>query len=165
MATRREFIQTTATAVAATALSASRVMGANDRVRLGVAGSGERATWVMTHFLKNPEVEVVALCDVWDEAIAKCRKQIANPSRDLKEYKEHNALLERTDIDAVLIGTPDHWHVPVLLDAVAAGKDVYCEKPLTFTIPEGREAIKAARHHNRVVQVGMQQRSGDHYKE
>ncbi len=165
MATRREFIQTSAVIAAGAALAPGRVLGANERIRLGVIGSGERATGVMGEFLQNPEVEVVALCDVWDEAVAKCRKRITNQSRDLKEYADHRVLLARKDIDAVLIGTPDHWHVPIAMDAVAAGKDVYVEKPLTFTIPEGRDLIKAARVGNRIVQVGMQQRSGEHYRE
>jgi len=165
MSTRREFIQTSAVVAAGTVLAPGRVLGANDRVRLGIIGTGSRATGVMGEFLRNPEVEVVALCDAWAQAIASIKRRIPTPSSDLKEHSDHRALLGRKDVDAVLIATPDHWHVPIAMDAVAAGKDVYVEKPLTFTISEGRDLIKAARVQKRVVQVGMQQRSGAHYKE
>jgi predicted dehydrogenase len=165
MATRREFIQTSAVVAAGAVLAPARVLGASDRIRLGVIGSGSRGTGDMSEFLRNPEVEVVAVCDVWDQAIASCRKRIPNPSSDLKEYSDHRAVLDRKDIDAVLVATPDHWHVPIAIDACNAGKDVYVEKPLTLRIPEGRDIIRAARVNKRVVQVGMQQRSGQHYKE
>lgn len=164
MATRREFMKTAGIAATGAVLAPSRVLGANQRVRLGVIGSGNRATWVMSLFLKNPEVEVVALCDVWDEAMAKCREKIPQP-KDVKQYTDYRALLDRKDIDAVLIGTPDHWHMRTAVDACRAGKDVYVEKPLTFSIAEGQEIIKAARVARRVAQVGMQQRSGEHYRE
>ena len=166
MENRRQFIQSAAVAAAAAAvLPHPRVLGANDRIRLGIIGSGNRATGVMGDFLKQPEVEVVALCDVWDEAIAKCREKIPAKSKDHAEYADYRALLDRKDVDAVLIGTPDHWHLQTTVDACKAGKDVYVEKPLTFAPAEGREIVKAARQHQRVVQVGMQQRSGEHYRE
>jgi predicted dehydrogenase len=165
MSTRREFIQNTAIAAAGAVLAPGRVLGANDRVRLGVIGSGARGTLDMLEFLKNPGVEIAAVCDVWDEIRAKCVAEIQTKPKELKEYVDYRALLDRKDIDAVLIATPDHWHMQVCVDACHAGKDVYIEKPLTFAVAEGQEMIKAARLHNRVVQCGMQQRSGEHYRE
>jgi predicted dehydrogenase len=163
---RRQFLNHTARTAAmigvgvSTAGSWSRVLGANERVCLGVIGPGERGRSVMGQFQKNQEVEVVALCDIYDENLNKAQKQAGGKA---KEYAEHKNLLEQKDIDAVLIATPDHWHAPMAIDACNTGKDVYIEKPLTFAIPEGEEIIKAARLNDRVVQVGMQQRSGAHY--
>jgi predicted dehydrogenase len=84
---------------------------------------------------------------------------------DAREYVDYRELIERNDIDAVVIGTPDHWHVPITVAAVQAGKDVYCEKPVTHTLEEGAPLIKAVRDNKRVVQTGTQQRSWDHYKQ
>jgi predicted dehydrogenase len=143
-----------------TAGSWTKVLGANERIRLAVIGPGERGRSVLGHFQENAEVEVVALCDIYDESLNKAQKQAGGKA---KEFSEHRDLLAQKDIDAVLIATPDHWHVPIAIDACNAGKDVYIEKPLTFSIPEGDEIIRAARLNDRVVQVGMQQRSGAHY--
>jgi predicted dehydrogenase len=165
MATRREFIQTTAAAAVGATLATSRALGANDRIRLGVIGSGGRGLLDMLEFLKNPGVEVTAVCDVWDEHRDKCASQIPNKPKEFQTYVDYRPLLDRKDIDAVLIATPDHWHMQPCIDACGAGKDVYIEKPLTFAVAEGKEMIKAARVHNRVVQCGMQQRSGEHYRE
>jgi predicted dehydrogenase len=164
--TRRNFLNQTARTTAAlgvgivTAGSWTKVLGANERIRLGVIGPGERGRSVLGHFQKNSEVEVAALCDIYDENLNKAQKQAGGKA---KEFAEHRDLLAQKDIDAVLIATPDHWHIPIAIDACNAGKDVYIEKPLTFTIPEGEEVIRAARLNDRVVQVGMQQRSGAHY--
>lgn len=168
MQTRRTFIRTAA--ATAVALPTRRVLGANDRLRLGIIGSGNRATGVMQQFLKAGSVEVVAVNDIWDEAIARCREKIrekipAPVAGEFKEYRDYRALLDRKDVDAVLIGTPDHWHLQPFLDACQSGKDIYIEKPLTFSLDEGRKMVEAARQHRRIVQVGMQQRSGEHYRE
>jgi predicted dehydrogenase len=153
---RRTLLQTTA--VGMTAASYSRVLGANEAVRLGVIGCGGRGKYVMQRFLHNPEVQVTAVCDIWgdrsDEAVEKAGKP------GISKFSDHRQLLEKAQTDAILIATPDHWHVPIALDAVDAGKDVYCEKPLTLKIEEGPAIIKAAREKKRVFQVGMQQRSG-----
>lgn len=156
---RRHFLKAAASAAALSAVP-SRVLGANDRVRLGVIGSGNRAREDMGHFLKDPSVEVVAICDVWDEHLAKTQEKLPAKAAEFVDYR---ALLDRKDVDAVLIATPDHWHAPICIAACEAGKDVYIEKPLTFKPEEGPKIVKAARDHNRVVQVGMQQRSGAHY--
>ena len=156
---RREFVRTVSAATAATALSYSRILGANDRVQMGLIGCGSRGVGVMNNFLKVGNVEVTALCDVYGAQIDRA-KQSASTA---KTFKDHRRLLEAGDLDAVLIAVPDHWHLGTTIDALNAGKDVYVEKPLTLKIDEGPAMVKAARLNKRVCQVGMQQRSGRHY--
>jgi len=155
---RRRFI---AGATAVAAASYQRILGANDRISMGLIGAGERGRYVMDYFLKNPGVQMVAACDVWGDQIDKAKQMAPG----LQGFGDHRQLLESKDIDAVLIATPDHWHVPIAIDAMNAGKDVYVEKPLTKSPEEGPHAVKAARENKRVCQVGMQQRSGKHYLE
>lgn len=145
---------------ATTALSYSRILGANDRIQMGLIGCGGRGMGVIGTFMR-PEnnVAVNAVCDVWSERIDAAR----NKAPDAKSYKDHRKVLEAKDIDAVLIATPDHWHAGIAIDALNAGKDVYVEKPLTLKPEEGPPIVKAARVNERVCQVGMQQRSGPHY--
>jgi predicted dehydrogenase len=158
---RREFIQTAAATTAATALSYSRILGANDRVRLGLIGCGSRGVGDMNTFLKIGTVDVPALCDVYGARIEEARKTAPGA----KAFTDHRHVLDQKDVDAVIIGVPDHWHTAITVDALNAGKDVYVEKPLTLTIEEGPKIVKAARVNKRVCQVGMQQRSGKHYLE
>src|SRR5207302_360973 len=112
------------------------------------------------HLVKSfpnlPNVKITAVCDVWDANLAEGQKVA-----DLKAFatKQFEELLDRKDVDAVLIGTPDHWHVPLTVAACAAGKDVYVEKPLTHDLTEGKAVIEAVNRSKRIVQVGMQQRS------
>jgi predicted dehydrogenase len=146
-------------AAALSASSYSRVAGANDRVRMGVIGPGERGRGVMSLFQKDPRVEVAALCDIYAVNLDTAKLKAPNA----RTFKDHRALLEMKELDLVLIATPDHWHAQCAIDALNAGKDVYCEKPLTLTIEEGPRVVKAARVNERVCQVGMQQRSGKHY--
>jgi predicted dehydrogenase len=165
--TRRDFLaDTTRGAVGAgLALSAAQwrsVLGANERVRLGVIGTGNRGQGVMSVFQKEPEVEVTALCDVYDKHL---NAALAMTEGKAKTYVDYQDLLNSKDVDAVLIATPDHWHARMAIDACQAGKDVYIEKPLTFKIEEGHEIIKAVKSTRRVMQVGLQQRSGAHYME
>src|SRR5215510_8774394 len=160
---RREFInQTTAASVAFTAASWNSVLGANERVRLGVIGTGNRGSDVMGWFLKESDVEVTSLCDCYDKHLDNALKKTEGKA---KTYTDYRALLDAKEVDAVLIATPDHWHKQMAIDACRAGKDVYVEKPLTFSIEEGHEIIKAVKASNRVLQVGLQQRSGEHYIE
>lgn len=154
---RRDF----ARATALTALSYSRVLGANDRVGLGVAGTGERGTYVMTLFQKEPGLEVRALCDVYAVKLDQAQQKAPGA----QTFSDHRRLLELKEIDEVLVGTPDHWHKGVAIDALNAGKDVYCEKPLMSRREDGPEIVKAARVNERICQVGMQQRSGTVYLE
>jgi predicted dehydrogenase len=157
MLTRREGIQ----AAALTALSYSRVLGANDRVQFGLIGCGERGLYVASIFQKTTQVDVRAVCDVFGDHTDKAVAQAAGA----QTFTDHHRLLEMKDLEAVLIATPDHWHKAIAIDALNAGKDVYVEKPLTRLREEGPEIVRAARVNNRVCQVGMQQRSGEVYLE
>src|SRR5579863_5635097 len=134
---RRNFMRT---ASAVTALSYSRVMGANDRIQLGVIGCGERGRYDMGNFQKA-KADVVAVCDIYSAQIDAVRKD----APQAKDFKDHRALLEMKEVDVALIATPDHWHAQTAIDALNAGKDVYVEKPLTRTIEEGPLVVKAAR--------------------
>ena len=153
---RRDFLRG---ATALSALSYSRVQGANDRILLGVIGCGDRGLYDLQNFLKNPEVQAAAFCDIYGDRIELARRQAAGA----KGFSDHRKLLEMKELDAVVIATPDHWHAPCAIDALNAGKDVFIEKPLTLKIEEGPEIVKAARVNERICQVGTQQRSGDHY--
>jgi predicted dehydrogenase len=155
---RRNFFRS---AVAWTAASYGRILGANERVNLGLVGSGERGRYVMTRFIETKTVDVKAVCDVFADNIDLAQQKAPGA----KSFRDHRKLLEDKSIDAVLIATPDHWHAGCTIDALNAGKDVYVEKPLTLKIEEGPEIVKAARVNNRICQVGMQQRSGAHYLE
>lgn len=157
MITRRQAAQ----AAAVSALSYSRVLGANDRIGLGVIGTGERGTYVMTQFQKNAEVDVRALCDVYAVHVDRAQQKAPNT----KTFVDHRKLLELKEIDAVLIGSPDHWHHDHAIDAMNAGKDVYVEKPMCRTRDEAPEMVRAARVNARICQVGLQQRSGPIYIE
>lgn len=156
---RRDFIKTAGAATAATALSYSHILGANDRVRLGLIGCGSRGVGNMNNFLKLNGADVVALCDVYAAQIDNAGKT----APAAKAFTDHRQVLDMKDLDAVIIAVPDHWHTAITIDALNAGKDVYVEKPLTLRIEEGPEIVKAARVNRRVCQVGMQQRSARHY--
>jgi predicted dehydrogenase len=155
---RRDFLRTGA---AMTASSYARVLGANERINLGLIGAGDRGNHVMSLFQNRPEVHVAAICDVFGQRLEATRQKAPGS----QGFNDHRKLLESGGLDAVLIATPDHWHTTIAIDAMQSGKDVYCEKPLTRTIDEGPLIIKAARENKRVCQVGMQQRSAKHYRE
>jgi predicted dehydrogenase len=155
---RRAFLRG---ATAVTALSYSRVYGANERIQLGLIGCGERGRYDMSNFVKSGKTDVVALCDIYGNNIDVAKTTAPNA----KTFGDHRKLLEMKEVDVALIGVPDHWHAACAMDALNAGKDVYVEKPLTLKIDEGPEIVKAARVNDRVCQVGMQQRSGKHYLE
>jgi predicted dehydrogenase len=157
--TRRTVLRTTTGAAALSAASYNRILGANDRIQLGLIGCGGRGRYVMETFSKTDQVEVPAVCDVWPERSLQAKKVAVNA----QQFIDHRKLLEMKGLDAVLIATPDHWHAGTAVDALNAGKDVYVEKPLTLRIEEGPRIVKAARINNRVCQVGMQQRSGKIY--
>lgn len=132
---------------------------ANETINVGIIGSGGRARHLMVNLAEIPGAKMVAVCDVWDEHLSK-GQDLADP--DAFATKHYEEILSRSDIDAVLIGAPDHWHVPMMIAACEAGKDVYVEKPLTHDLSEGPVAIAARDRAKRVVQVGMQQRSMPH---
>ncbi|MBI1749923.1 MAG: Gfo/Idh/MocA family oxidoreductase [Acidobacteria bacterium] len=143
-------------------MASQRAAGANDRVVLGLIGCGGRGRYV-AGFMKNaPGVEFAATADVWQPNADRAREW-AGPQA--KAYGDFRRLLERKEIDAVLVATPDHWHAFATILACQAGKHVYVEKPLAHNIREGRAMVEAARRSKRIVQAGTQQRSAPHFKE
>jgi len=161
---RREFLKDMAEAGAGVALlgglTPARVMGANDKIRVGVLGSGERAQYLMSLFNKFPKAEIVAVCDVYEPHRNEALKIAATGAKACADYRE---VLDLKDVDAVIIGAPDHWHKQMLVDAVRAGKDAYCEKPIMHSIEQGVEMVRAVEETKRIVQTGTQQRSWPHY--
>jgi predicted dehydrogenase len=158
-ASRRTFLKTAASAAAGAAVfgvPAIGAPGANDQIQVGCIGTGGRCRTLMKSLAQVPNVRITAVCDIYDHHLEEGRK-LADPKAFAT--KKHQELLERKDVDAVLIGTPDHWHVPMTIAACEAKKDVYVEKPLTHDLAEGTAVIEAQRKHERVVQVGTQQRS------
>jgi predicted dehydrogenase len=170
--TRRQFVKTTSLAAGMTALSASRVLGANNRVRLGLIGCGRQGRGVAATILGQGGVDYVAACDVFEPNLSRGKSLQAGPRNGEGELNKFNAepikdfrrLLDRKDLDAVVVGSPDHWHALHTIMACQAGKDVYVEKPLCRVVEEGRAMVQAARKYNRVVQMGTQQRSGTHFQ-
>lgn len=156
---RRSF---TRAAASVTALSYSRILGANDRLRMGYIGVGNRGDQVHDGFLEHGDQETVAVCDLredyMDFAVKKSR---AHP----KKYKDYRQVLDDRNVDAVAIATPDHWHAIMFIAACKAGKDVYCEKPLSLTVVEGRRMVDVAHETKRVTQVGIHRRSGKFLQE
>jgi predicted dehydrogenase len=164
---RRDFLglsmAATATSLAGAHLLAADApvaTGPNDTIRLGVIGCGSRASYTAPEFAKLPGVRLVAICDVNDAALERAKGW----GEGMKQYHDFRDLLADKDIDAVLISTNAHWHVLITMYACQAGKDVYVEKPLSNFIGEGRFAIEAAKKYNRIVQIGTQQHSREHYK-
>jgi predicted dehydrogenase len=153
--------RTALTAAALTAASYRRLMGANDRVQVGFVGYGLIGGEHVHDFKNQKDADLVAMCEVYqprlEQGLAACGP-LARP------YTDFRKMLENKDLDAVIVCTPDHWHALITMMSCAAGKDVYVEKPLTVFVKEGRWMVEVARRHNRVVQVGTQQRSGRHYQ-
>jgi predicted dehydrogenase len=140
--------------------------GPNNQIRLAVVGCGGRGRDVLGVFLQHPEIVCAAVCDVDDAMLAKAVAQVEqNRGKRPDTAKDFRRVLDRKDVDAVLIATPDHWHALPTVYACQNGKDVYVEKPLATTIDEGRAMLEAAKRHERVVQMGTQWRSGQHWKE
>lgn len=164
MPNRREFVQTAGelglgALLLGSSVETARGYAANDTLEVGCIGTGGRCRQLMRTLAEIPNVRLAAVCDVYYRHLELAR-ELADPRAiATKQYAE---VLERGDIDAVLIGSPDHWHVPMTIDACAAGKDVYVEKPLTHDLSEGQAVTQAKNQHRRVVQVGMQQRSMPH---
>ena len=132
-----------------------RVFGANDRLTMGLIGAGGRGRGVMQGFIEQG-AEFAAVCDAYEVNLDLGIEGAAGTAKGYRDYRE---LLARKDIDAVLIATPEHWHCRQLMDSVAAGKDAYCEKPMSHSIEEGVEMVEAVRKTDRIVQIGMQRRS------
>ena len=157
---RRRFLTTTTAAASAFALPASaQALGANERLNIGLIGTGGRCRHLMQALAKVPNTRMMALCDVYEPQLEQAQK-LADPKSTT--YRDYHELLRNKDVHAVLIASPDHLHVPMTIDAMAAGKDVYVEKPLTHKIEEGRRILDAQAKHRKIVQVGTQQRSMPH---
>ncbi len=186
---RRDFI--TKSALAATGLSlglnnlsfGGNSIGASDKIRVGFIGIGNRGTQLLRLFMGEPNCEVAALCDVYEPYLLRDNSKVDKRYMDMylgKEgripkmgealgnkvvrYSDYRKLLEDKSIDAVCIATPDHWHAIQTIEAIKAGKDVYCEKPLTATIHEGRSMVKAQEENKRVVAVGLNRRGNKLYQ-
>ncbi len=170
---RRRFLRTATLGAAAFTIVPRHVLGRgftapSDQVNLGVIGLGKQGNILTDYFINQTEVRILAGSDVWDGKRDGFRKNVKRlyrkkPGRQrvprVVTYSDYRQLLERSDIDGVIVATPDHWHHRQTIDAMAAGKDIYCEKPLTNTILEGRAIVDAAAKYNTVFQVGSMQRS------
>lgn len=137
-----------------------RAFGANERIVTGHIGLGGQGRGNLNKFIKN----CAAICDVDQSRVRAVAKDLEKKQVSFEAYGDYRKLLERKDIDAVVISTPDHWHALTTIHACEAGKDVYCEKPLSLTILEGRKMVEAARKYGRVVQTGSQQRSNKGFR-
>ena len=170
MEKRREFLQA-AGAAFTTSLFTGAVRGANDRPRVAFIGMGRMGISNMTAAMQQPDVEIAAVCDVYQPHLERAVAASARGPKGepevrphAKGYKDFREIFADRSIDAVCISTPDHWHAYMAVEACKAGKDVYVEKPICVAIEEGRKMVDAARKYNRVVQVGTQQRSGVHFQ-
>jgi predicted dehydrogenase len=157
---RRRFLKAGAAATALTAASWNRVLGANDRVGIGLIGFGLIGRTHTRNFLAQPDAQIVAVSETFAPRMDAACQLIGG---SVQRFPDFRRLLENKAVDAVIVATPDHWHALMTMMACAAGKDVYVEKPLTVFVREGRWMIDVAKRHKRVVQVGTQQRSGPHY--
>ena len=140
------------------------VMGANDRIRVGVVGVGGRGTYVGRAFGdvgKDANTQVVAVCDVYQKRINSNKDMHATRyNTKVDGFLDYKELIARKDIDAVVVSTPDHWHARIAIAAMEAGKDVYCEKPMCHTVEEVKQLIDTVKRTGRVMQVGSQTTSG-----
>jgi len=132
-----------------------------DKITLGFIGTGKQAMGLQDAFLKTGEVKILAAADVYESKL----KLFAGKLSGCDMYDDFRKILNRKDINAVVIATPDHWHAAIAVMAAKAGKDIYCEKPLSLTIKEGRAMVKAAREHKRVFQTGSMQRSWPEFRQ
>jgi len=183
---RRDFIAKSTLAAAGISLGAGvfpasgKVLGANEKIRVGFIGLGNRGSQLMGLFMTNPDCEIAALCDVYDPYMSRNRSDVdprylldmdgqiprmgENFPQKPKLYQDWRKLLEDKSIDAVVIATPDHWHALQTIGAIQAGKDVYVEKPLTITILEGRKMVEAQAASKQIVAVGLNRRGNAVYQ-
>ena len=165
---RRAFLQTTVGAAGAALLagpnlleaepipSSSQSVAASDRVRFGIVGVGMEGSGLLSTAIQLRGVECVAAADLYDGRHELAKEIVGKPIRTTRRYKE---LLDAKDIDAIIVAVPDHWHKQVVVDAVSAGKDVYCEKPMSHNPADGLEMVAAAKKTDRIVQIGAQRTS------
>ena len=175
---RRKFIRNTAFTVGAISIIPRHVLGKgfvapSDKVNLGFIGLGKQSRGLAARFVQNTNAQIIASCDVWTtknawfkDHVEKVYAEHRNQSgyNSVNTYLEYKELLDQTEIDAVVVATPDHWHALQSIDAMKAGKDVFCEKPLTHTLKEGKEMVKWAKKTGKIVQTGSMQRSWDNFR-
>jgi predicted dehydrogenase len=170
---RRRFIKQTVvgtTGIAVLPLFQSCKVAASDTIRFGIIGLGQQAMNLMMGFSRISGIKVVAGADVYGIKRERFQKRMddyyqeVGESVEVKTYKNYKELLDRSDIDAVVIATPDHWHTIMAIDACKAGKDIYLEKPITFTLKESLAVVKAVRDNNVILAVGSQQRSDHNFQ-
>ncbi len=161
--TRRNFVRGAGALSAALALN-GRILGANDRVNTAIVGLGGRGNWLLEkvqhRIADKNDAQVVALCEVYQARLSAAAKKVPGA----KTYTHHGELLERKDLDAVVIATPDHWHAPITLMALDRGCDVYCEKPMTHTFEEAAAVAAKVREKQRIMQVGVQATSWNRWQ-
>jgi predicted dehydrogenase len=159
---RRTFVSGSAASVIVTAASAKSILGANNRLRIGVIGCGGMANNHMQALLNMKEeddIEITAVCDVWQK-----RLDAAATLTGGKPFKDYRALLDQKEVDYVLIATPEHWHAKMTLDAADAGKHIYCEKPMTYSIDEAKKVVRKIQGSKIKMQVGVQGMSDNSYE-
>lgn len=169
--TRRRFLNRVthgaAAAVAAPYVITSNALGANgrppasERITMGFVGLGGQGSGLMGIFHGYADVEILGVCDVYEKHRLAAQQRVGG---GCKAYHDFRELVTRPDIDAICVATPDHWHTLVSVTAMRNGKDIYCEKPLTLTIDEGKKMVETARRYGRVFQMGTQQRSDEHFR-
>ncbi|MBX3176986.1 MAG: Gfo/Idh/MocA family oxidoreductase [Candidatus Hydrogenedentes bacterium] len=160
---RRSFTKASFAAAATGLAGAARAQSTpspSEKIRLGFIGVGNRGGQLIDAFLEHDDMEIVAICDVYEPYLAQQKERIGG---NVETHKDFRKIIDHPGIDAVVIATPDHWHAIQTIDACNAGKDVYVEKPLSITIHEGRKMVEAARRNNRIVQVGTHRRSSPLY--
>ncbi|MCK5863153.1 MAG: Gfo/Idh/MocA family oxidoreductase, partial [Candidatus Hydrogenedentes bacterium] len=170
---RRSFLGGVSTAMAApyiipaSALGANNATAANNRINIGVVGTGGQARGLTENAIKHKNTHIVALCDVDSNRLNESKALVDQFYEDdsCATYADYRELLVRDDIDAVIVATPDHWHALVCVEAARRGKDIYCEKPLTWSLGEGKAVVKAVQENKCVFQTGSMQRSAPNFKQ
>ena len=187
MSNRRKFIKQSVLSTAGLSIGnevfsapfSQKVLGSNNKIRVGFIGLGNRGSQLLNWFMENDDVEIAAFCDVYEPYISRDRSLVSKKylemgkvpkmneslSSNVKRYRDYRELLAQKDIDAVCISTPDHWHALQTIHSFEAGKHVYVEKPLTITIQEGREMINAQKKYGKVCAVGLNRRGSPIYQE
>ena len=152
---RRDFVKQTALGAAFLAFPASRAWAASDRVRIGMIGFGSRAQELMSEVVALPDAQLVAVADIYSRRRDEAKKSVPG----VETFDDHRRLLDRKDIDGVIVATPVFLHAEHFVDVISAGKDLYCEKTMTWSIPEAERCVAAAKKSDRVVQIGLQHES------
>ena len=161
---RRDFLKTAGSAALTTSIFTGNVKGANDKIAIGFIGMGTMGSGNLGHAAKVPELQPVAVCDVYQPHLERAEAQARKLGFQAKGVKDFREILADKSIDAVCISTPDHWHPYIMVEACKAGKDVYVEKPACVYVEEGMKMVAAARKYQRVVQAGTMQRSGGYFQ-